>query len=246
MAEKDADKGIERVYVVPFRQIKKGKSSRAAPRAVKHVRRFLTRHMKVKEDDIWIDESLNEQLWSKGKYKAPNRLRVRAVKFEDGVVEASLPELGYKKSRREFLKEEREKKTPILRREEAEVGEEGVAGAEEYDIAPTADGEVKIKKKKAPKEKKEEKEEKPKKKSAVKKKKKAEVAEPAEKTKEKPKKRIRVGKKASVKPPVADKKKATKKPAPPKKKAPVAKKTTKKTSAAKKKTAPKKTTRKKT
>jgi len=204
MADKDSDKGIERIYVVPLRNIKHGRSSVAAPRAVKQVRSYLTKHMKVQQDDIWIDESLNKHLWSKGKTKIPSKIRVRAVKFEDGVVEASLPELGYKKSRREILKEEREKKEPILRREEMEEGEEGIDGADDYDIAPSADGEVKIKKKKAPKAKKEEGEKpKPKKKPTAKK----------EETTEKPK----------AKP------KTTKKKAPAKKKT-----TTKKTTAKKK------------
>ena len=170
MAEKEAEKEIERIYVIPLRKAKIGRSSLAAPRAVKHVRSFLTKHMKVDSDDVWIDDSLNKELWSRGKFKIPSKIRVRAVKFEDGVVEATIPELGVKKSRRELLKEEKEKKTPILRREEAEMGEEeDVAGADEYDISPTADGEVKIKKKKAPKKEKKESEKKPAKKKEKKK-----------------------------------------------------------------------------
>ena len=156
MAEKETEKEIERIYVIPLRKAKIGRSSLAAPRAVKQVRIYLTKHMKVNSDDVWIDDSLNRELWSRGKFKIPSKIRVRAVKFEDGVVEATVPELGEKKSRRELLKEEKEKKTPILRREEEEMGgEAGVGGSDEYDISPFADGEVKIKKKKAPKEKKE-------------------------------------------------------------------------------------------
>jgi large subunit ribosomal protein L31e len=152
MAEKEAEKEIERIYVVPLRQPKIGTASKAAPRAVKQVRSYLTKHMKVAKKDVWIDDSLNHALWAHGKFKIPSKIRVRAIKFEDGVVEVTLPELGLKKSRREILKEEKEKKAPILRREEEETGpEEGIAGTEDYDIAPTADGEVKIKKKKAPK-----------------------------------------------------------------------------------------------
>ncbi len=200
MADKAEDKSIERLYVIPLRKVKFARSSRAAPTAIKHVRDYLTHHMKVAADDIWIDGSLNEYLWSKGKYKIPSRIRVRAVKFEDGVVEVSLPEFAYKKSRRELLKEEREKKTPILRREEAEMPEgEGETGAEDYEVAPTGDGEVKIKKKKAPKTKEdketEEKEAKPAKKSAEEKPKKEKPAadkkkekKPAGKTKESSKK----------------------------------------------------------
>ena len=152
MAEKDAEKEIERIYVVPLRRAKIGPASKAAPHAVKQVRTFLTKHMKVPKKDVWIDDSLNQALWAHGKYKIPSKIRVRAIKFEDGIVEVTLPELGLKKSRREILKQEKEKKAPILRREEEEIEpEEGHAGTDDYDIAPTADGEVKIKKKKAPK-----------------------------------------------------------------------------------------------
>jgi large subunit ribosomal protein L31e len=150
---------IERIYIIPLKN-KNHKSSKAAPTAVKRVKNYLTRHMKVEEKDIWIDDSLNNALWSKGRYNMPGKIRVKAVKFDDGVVEAYLPELEFKKSRRELLKEEKEKKEPILRKEEVapEEGEEGVGGAEDYEIAPSADGDVKIKKKKAQKEKSEKKE----------------------------------------------------------------------------------------
>jgi large subunit ribosomal protein L31e len=153
MAEKDTGKELERIYIIPLRRAKIGPTSRAVPRAVDDIRHFLMKHMKVEQKNVWIDGSLNTQLWAHGKYWVPSKIRVRAVKFEDGVVEATLPEMGEKKSRREFLKEEKEKKTPILRREE-EKAEEEVSGAEGYEITPTGEGEVKIKKKKekAPKE----------------------------------------------------------------------------------------------
>jgi len=167
---------LERIYIIPLR--KNGyNQSKAAPTAIKRVKHFLTRHMKVEEEKIWIDDSLNKAIWAQGKFKMPNKIRVKAVKFDDGVVEAYLPELEFKKSRRELLKEEREKKEPILRKEEAEPEKaEGEAPTEkEYQITPTAEGDVKIKKKKAPKKKKSEEKEtkeekkKPKKKTAVKK-----------------------------------------------------------------------------
>jgi large subunit ribosomal protein L31e len=154
MAEKTTSKEFERIYIIPLRRAKIGPTSRAAPRAIDDVRHFLMKHMKVEQKNVWIDDSLNKNIWAHGKFWVPSKIRVRAVKFEDGVVEATLPEFSEKKSRREFLKEEKEKKTPILKREE-EKAEEAVPGAEGYDISPTADGDVKIKKKKekTPKEK---------------------------------------------------------------------------------------------
>ena len=169
---------VERIFIIPLKKTGVN-SSRAAPTAVKRVKSYLTKHMKVEAKNIWIDDSLNNALWSHGKYKSVGKIRVKAVKFDDGVVEAYLPELEFKKSRRELLKEEKEKKEPILRKEEVEAEEGEVAGAEDFDISPTAEGDVKIKKKKAPKKKKkpaedkkkskEEKTERPKKKSIKKK-----------------------------------------------------------------------------
>ena len=201
---------IERIYVIPLK--KAGfKSSKSAPTAIKRVKNYLTRHMKVEEKNIWIDDSLNNALWSHGKYSMPSKIRVKAVKFDDGVVEAFVPELEFKKSRRELLKEEKEKKEPILKKEEpVPEGEEGETGAEDYDIAPGADGEVKIKKKKAPKEKKPEEEEKPKAKKPAKAKK-----EPKEKKEapKKPAKKKVAPKKKESKPKTAKKTTAKKKPA---------------------------------
>jgi len=208
---------IERIYVIPLKKFGM-KSSTAAPTAVKRVKKYLTRHMKVEQEKIWIDDSLNNELWSRGKYKMPSKIRVKAVKFEDGVVEAYLPELTFKKSRRELLKEEKEKKEPILKKEEIEEEPGEETGAEDYDISPTADGEVKIKKKKTPKvEKEKEVKKTPKKKPSK------EEREPVEK-KAKPKK------KTTTKKPVEKK---------------TVKKTTKKTTTTKKKTASKTTKKKK-
>jgi len=151
---------IERIYVIPLKK-NNYRSSMAAPYAVKKVKSFLTRHMKVEDDKIWIDDSLNNALWSRGKFHIPTKIRVKAVKFEDGVVEAYLPELEFKKSRREILKEEKAKKEPILRKEKPEK-EKPAEGEEKIEVVPVAEGEVKIKKKKARKKKeKTEKEEKP-------------------------------------------------------------------------------------
>ena len=201
---------IERIYVIPLKKTSY-RSSIAAPTAVKRVKAYLGKHMKVDQDDIWVDDSLNRKLWERGKYYTPSKIRVKAVKFEDGVVEAYLPELEFKKSRREILREEKEKKEPILLREEAEEGEGEVGGAEDYDISPAADGDVKIKKKKPEKETKEEKP-------------KAEKEKKAEKTKKKPVKKESPAKKSektTAKKPAA---KHKKKPAEEKKKEPAASK----------------------
>jgi large subunit ribosomal protein L31e len=215
MAEKTTSKEVERIYVIPLRRAKIGPTSRAAPRAIDDVRHFLMKHMKVEQKNVWIDDSLNKHIWAHGKFWVPSKVRVRAVKFEDGVVEATLPELGEKKSRREFLKEEKEKKTPILKREE-EKAEEAVPGAEDYDISPTADGDVKIKKKKekAPKEKEPTEKEKPaakKEKAPAKEPKAPKETKEKKETQETTEKKSKAPKKKGSEKPAAKKKSASKK-----------------------------------
>ena len=205
---------IEKIYIIPLK--KKGfKSSVAAPIAIKRVKQFLTKHMKVEAEDIWMDDSLNNALWAHGKYRMPSKIRVKAVKFDDGVVEAYLPELEFKKSRRELLKEEKEKKEPILIKEEPEPGEESgeISGTEDYEVSPTADGEVKIKKKKDTKSKEEkgEKEEKQPEKASEQKEKPSKKKEKTEKPKEKPVKESKPKGKDKAKPKTT-KKTAFKKP----------------------------------
>src|SRR6185295_10343704 len=97
--------------------------SRRADLAVRDVKRFLSRHMK--SESIWIDASVNEALWSQGKFTIPSRIRVRATRFDDGVVEVTLPESTATGSIRDTLTERREKaaESPVLKAPEPE-GEE--------------------------------------------------------------------------------------------------------------------------
>ncbi|MDO5853998.1 MAG: 50S ribosomal protein L31e, partial [Thermoplasmata archaeon] len=47
---------------------------------------------RVSEENVWIDASVNEKLWANGIRNPPNKITVKAVKFEDGLVEVSLAE----------------------------------------------------------------------------------------------------------------------------------------------------------
>ncbi len=82
---------VERVYSIKLRQkMKRYPRWLRAKKAVKYVRKFLSRHMKVPPENIKIDASINEKIWERGAEKPPARIRVRAVKFDDGIVEAEL------------------------------------------------------------------------------------------------------------------------------------------------------------
>src|SRR5688572_8524016 len=123
MADKTTE--LERIYTIPLRKTKDLVRSRRADLAVRDVKRFLSRHMK--SETIWLDASVNEALWSKGKYTIPSRIRVRATRFNDGVVEVTLPESVATGSIRDTLQERREKaaEAPVLKAPEPAEGMEG-------------------------------------------------------------------------------------------------------------------------
>ena len=80
----------EQIYTIPLRVVKSVPSWKRANRAVTEVKNFLVRHLKVEPAKIKIDRTINEHLWEKGCEKPPLSIRVRAVKFADGEVQAEL------------------------------------------------------------------------------------------------------------------------------------------------------------
>lgn len=82
---------LERVYSIRLRhKMKRYPRWLRAKKAVKYVRKFLSRHMKVDPENIKIDTAINEKIWERGAEKPPVRIKVRAVKFDDGIVEVEL------------------------------------------------------------------------------------------------------------------------------------------------------------
>ncbi|MFW5927842.1 MAG: 50S ribosomal protein L31e [Thermoplasmatota archaeon] len=81
----------ERIMNIPLREVKKSPSSKRASIAMKQVREFVSNNMKVPKEDVWIDSSTNEEIWKRGIKKPPSKIKVKAIKFEDGIVEVSIP-----------------------------------------------------------------------------------------------------------------------------------------------------------
>mgnify|MGYP005870958647 CR=1 FL=1 len=96
----------EKILTIPLRKTRSVPKSQRSSRAVKEIREFVARHMRAAEgmsdeekervahptEKIWIDSKVNEVIWSRGIEKPPAEIRVRAIKFEDGLIEVSLPE----------------------------------------------------------------------------------------------------------------------------------------------------------
>ncbi|MCD1295329.1 50S ribosomal protein L31e [Methanocella sp. CWC-04] len=92
MAENEKTTGAvtEQIYTIPLREVKNYPTWKKSNKAVKVIREYLSRHMKVDESSIRINKSLNEAVWSKGIEKPPSKVRVKAIKAEDGIVEADV------------------------------------------------------------------------------------------------------------------------------------------------------------
>lgn len=87
----------ERIYTIPLRRAWDVPRKKRAPKAMRIIKAFIKRHMKVgelaieREEEeeggrIIIDEEVNEKVWRRGIEKPPRRLRIRAAKDEDGNV----------------------------------------------------------------------------------------------------------------------------------------------------------------
>ncbi len=86
----------ERIYTVPLGKVKYTPRKKRAPKAIKILREFIHRHMKIEPEKILIDPDVNHKIWERGIEKPPNKLRIRAVKdkdeFEEEFVEIFLAE----------------------------------------------------------------------------------------------------------------------------------------------------------
>jgi large subunit ribosomal protein L31e len=85
-----AEKLQEHIYIIPLRDARRAPRWKRSNTAIKDIRKYLARHMK--SEDVKIDKSINEKVWDRGSTKPPSKIRVRAMKMEDGQVQAELAE----------------------------------------------------------------------------------------------------------------------------------------------------------
>ena len=81
----------ERVVTVPLRDAKAEAKHERADKAMSLIRDHLAQHFSVDGEDVRLDPSINEAIWSQGRKKPPSKLRVRAARFEEegeSIVEA--------------------------------------------------------------------------------------------------------------------------------------------------------------
>lgn len=84
-AEEEIEVVEEKIYTIPLRHVwVVTPRGRRAPRAVRDVRDFVSRHMKAEE--VAMSNEVNSAIWSRGINKPPRKITVRAVKDKEGKV----------------------------------------------------------------------------------------------------------------------------------------------------------------
>ena len=75
----------ERTYTIPlFPNLNSTPRTKRAAKAVKIVKEFIMKHMKVEE--VWVSQDVNEFIFKRGMQKPPRKITVRAEKGDDDVV----------------------------------------------------------------------------------------------------------------------------------------------------------------
>jgi len=90
----------ERFYTIPLRKAWIYPRKKRAPKAMRIVKSFVRKHMKLRTEvegeeeaeKLVISDEVNEKIWGRGIEKPPRKIRVRAVKDKEGVITVHLAE----------------------------------------------------------------------------------------------------------------------------------------------------------
>ncbi len=140
MTEAKVETQREMIYTVPLKYAWYGPHNDRTRKAVDILKKFIMRHMKVKE--VKITQELNEKLWERGMKNPPRRIRVRAAKVSEELAWVTLPE---HKFQFEMVKKEEKEEAAEKPEEKKAEGEEKKAGEEKEAEKSTAKMEEKEK-----------------------------------------------------------------------------------------------------
>lgn len=141
---KEKQEKIEREYIIPLRrEIMKVPKYKRAPKAVKAVKKFIAKHMKIPERDdskVKIDKYLNQELWFRGIKNPPAKIKVK-VKKEGEIFRVELAEIPEKIkfaiAKQEKLKKQAEKTKKEKKHEEKEEKEEKTEEEKKEEVEKT-------------------------------------------------------------------------------------------------------------
>lgn len=78
----------EGIYIINLSMLYRTGRYRRLARAVKAIKEFIRRHTKANE--VIIDRSINEYIFSRAYDRPPRRIAVKVIKIDEGIVKASL------------------------------------------------------------------------------------------------------------------------------------------------------------
>ena len=112
---KEAKIILEREYIVPLRRkISTVPRYRRAKKAVRVLKEFIAKHMRVDDRDIRnvkVDIHLNNELWFRGIKKPQAKIKVIAKKFDNGIVTVELGDIT--EARRWMIEKDKKEKEKV-------------------------------------------------------------------------------------------------------------------------------------
>lgn len=107
----------ERIYNIPLRkEFMKVAPYKRAKKAVKALKEFLVRHMKVEMENVKLSKWINQEILRRGSSHPPHHIKIKVIK-ENEVAKAELHDLP-KQAIEEIKREEERKKEAEKKKEE--------------------------------------------------------------------------------------------------------------------------------
>ena len=97
----------EKIFTIPLRDVFVKPRTKRAELAMKYIKQFLVKHMKI--EDVKIGESINKEIWSRGIQKPPRRVRIHAL-VEENIIYTEMLGVDIKTPSKEDIKKKEDKK----------------------------------------------------------------------------------------------------------------------------------------
>ncbi len=146
---------LERVYMVPLGKAYDKPRLKRARVAIKILRSFVSRHMKVDESSVKFSSATNHAIWYSGIKKPPRKIKITAKRTKEGMVNVHLvgeKEAEAKAAEKKKKKQESKKKAKPAEKKEDKPAEKPVKKEEKKKPAEKKASPKKNNKKAAPKQ----------------------------------------------------------------------------------------------
>ncbi len=121
--EKEAPKELH--YIVPLQKINNAPKPKRARRAIKKIKEFFKKHLRLEESQIKLSGKINEAIWKRSGEKVPKKLALKAVAEKNRASIFLEEEKIEKAKKKEKAKEDKkEKKEPKGKEEKEEAKQE--------------------------------------------------------------------------------------------------------------------------